>query len=181
MGLGGCPSQVRTLGQEWMQKAYGPELANAKVAAERALEELKQKCGGANGGESWKAKLSDAASWTSVLQTAAYHFNPVDAEVLTKQLDDLMKKVEKSYKLYEDVAASAYAEVDRDFEEAKRTTSAEGRATHSEAYFIDVLSGRDSPDAKSQKIQKRVAQMTKQGIGSDKILQQIWDKVSQLM
>ena len=57
----------------------------------------------------------------------------------------------------------------------------QGRVTHTEAYFIEVLAGKDPTATKMAKMQRRVASMAKHGITTSAIHATVWQKVAEVL
>ena len=143
-----------------MRKAYAAELQKAEAELAASLDALRQKSGGGKGGTSWKAELSDTTAWAKALQTAAAHFNPAGEMPLQEQLDSLMKKFLKDYDNYTNIAEKAFAPADTDMEEDMYKVTMQGRITHCEAFFINVLISKDAEATKTSLVCSRVAKMT---------------------
>ena len=164
-----------------MRKAYAAELQKAEADLAASLDALRQKSGGGKGGTSWKAELSDTTAWVKVLQTASTHFNPAGEMPLQQQLDTSMRKLLTDYDNYTDISEKAFAPADTEMEEDMHKVVMQGRITHCEAFFINVLTSKDAEATKTSLVCSRVAKMTTNKIGSTNILPQIWDRVSALL
>ena len=164
-----------------MRKAYAAELQKAETDLAASLDALRQKSGGGKGGTSWKAELSDTTAWVKALQTASIHFNPAGEMPLQQQLDTLMKKLLTDYNNYTNTSEKAFAPADTAMEEEMCKVTTQGRITHCEAFFINVLTSKDAEATKTSLMCSRVAKMASNKIGSTNILPQIWDRVSALL
>ena len=131
-------------------------------------------------GTSWKAKLNETSTWEDVAREAGYHLFPVGQTNIMKTIDAKFDQVCKDYAAWEHAhhesgrTVSENADLKVRYEETCRVA----RVTHTEAYFIEILSSVPKEKLKP-KIRHRIASMAQpeKQVNSDDVFPVLWQRV----
>ena len=131
-------------------------------------------------GTPWKAKLDDTSTWEDVAREASYHLFPQGQLNIMKIIDAKFEQVRHDYAAWE----RAHNESGRTvpdgaaLKERCEETCRVARVTHTEAYFIEILSSVPKEKLKA-KIRHRITSMaqSEKQVNSDDVFPVVWQRV----
>ncbi len=103
-------------------------------------------------------------------------FEPHGEKSVKEELDMLFRQVTEAWATYESTTRMAKRPCNRDLETRMRAVETRSRATHTEAHLLEVLCSGSTSKSIAERIQRRMASMTKHAVPNDMIMRQIWDR-----